>query len=232
MTERNLRICIWTGPMAGLLFVIGLWPLAGFIPLLDPTYTAEQIAAIYQSNTVGIRLGGIVIMFGAALNAAFFGAIYAYIKRIEGGSGPYAITQALGGAVLVAFIFLPAMLFTVTAFRPDRPAELTLLMNDFAWLALVIPTPPGIVQALAVGLAILGDRSPTPLLPRWAGYMSLWVAVLTLPAPLAVMFKTGPFAWNGILAFWMPASIAGVWLVVMTVAMLKAARRAASADTP
>lgn len=229
MNARSLRVCIWSGPIAGLFFVIGLWPLAGFIPLPHPTYSAEQIAAIYQSNTIGIRLGGIAIMFSASLNAAFFGAIFAYIKRIEGGAGPYAITQALSGAILAVFIFLPAMLFTVTAFRPDRPADLTLLMNDFAWLALVIPTPPGIVQALAVGFAILGDKTPQPLLPRWAGYMSLWVAVLTLPAPLAVMFKTGPFAWNGFLAFWLPACIAGLWLVVMMVAMLRSADRAASA---
>ena len=232
MNEGSLKICIWSGPLAGLLFVIGLWPLAHFIPLLDPLYSAGQVAAIYQSNTIGIRLGGIAIMFSASFNAAFFGAIYVFIKRIEDDRGPYAVTQALSGAVLVAFIFLPAMLFTVTAFRPERPVELTLLMNDFAWLALVIPTPPGIVQALAVGFAILSDRSPEPLLPRWAGYMSLWVAVLTIPAPLAVMFKAGPFAWNGSLAFWMPACIAGLWLVVMTVAMLRSARRAASADTP
>jgi hypothetical protein len=228
MNARGIKACIWAGPLAGLFFVIGLWPLAGFIPLVDPQYTAEQVAAIYQSNTIGIRLGGIAIMFSASFNAAFFGAIYVFIRRIEGGTGPYAITQAMSGAILAVFIFLPAMLFTVTAFRPERAPELTLLMNDFAWLALIIPTPPGIVQALAVGFAILGDKSPQPLLPRWAGYMSLWVAVLTLPAPLAVMFKSGPFAWNGVLAFWMPASIAGIWLVVMLVAMLRALGREAS----
>lgn len=228
MNERSLQICIWSGPVSVTLFGLGLWPLAHFIPLLDPLYTAQEIATIYQSNTIGIRLGGIMIMFGASLNAAFFAAIFVFLRRIEGETGPYAIAQAMSGAVLIAFIFLPAMLFTVTAFRPDRAPELTLLMNDFAWIALVIPTPPGIVQGLAIGFAILGDKNPQPLLPRWAGYFSLWMAVLTIPAPLAVMFKTGPFAWNGILAFWVPAGIAGIWLVAMTIAMLKSANRAAS----
>jgi len=231
MSARSLKTCIWAGPISGALFGLGIWPLAHFIPLLDPLYSAEKIASIYQSNLIGIRLGGIVLMFGAALNAAFFGAIYAFVKRIEGENGPYAITQAISGGVLIAFIFLPAMLFTVTAFRPDRPVELTLLMNDFAWLALVIPTPPGVVQGLAVGFAILGDKRPQPFLPRWTCYMSLWMAVLTLPAPLAVMFKSGPFAWNGFLAFWLPAGIAGVWLVAMTVAMLKSADRVATGET-
>ena len=228
MIHRGLKACIWAGPLSGLLFGIGLWPLAQFIPLLDPMYSAEKIAAIYEANVIGIRFGGILIMFGASVNAAFFGAIYVFIRRIESENGPYAITQAMAGAILIVFIFLPAMLFTVTAFRPDRPVELLLLMNDFAWIALVIPTPPGMVQAIAIGFAILGDRRAQPLLPRWAGYMSLWMAVLTLPAPLAVMFKTGPFAWNGFLAFWLPAGIAGIWLVVMTVAMLRSVGRLAA----
>lgn len=230
MAERSLKTCIWAGPLSGMLFGLAIWPLARFIPLLDPMYPAEQIVAIYQANTIGIRLGAIVMAIGAAFNAAFFGAIFVFIRRIEGENGPYAITQAMAGAVLVAFIFLPAMLFGVTAFRPERAPELTLMLNDFAWLALVIPTPPGVVQGLAIGFAILGDRRANPLLPRWAGYMSLWMAVLTLPAPFALMFKSGPFAWNGVLAFWLPAGIAGMWLVVMTVAMLRAAGRAVSPE--
>lgn len=230
MNERSLRICIWSGPLAGVFFVTGLWALAGWIPLLDPMYSAEKVASIYKENTIGIRLGGIAIMFSATCNAPFYAAIYAYIKRIERGRGAYAMTQVIGGTVLMAFTFLPAMLITVTAFRPDRPPELTLLLNDFTWLALILPTPPSIVQSLAIGLAVLSDKSPQPLLPRYAGYMSLWMAVLTLPAPLCVMFKTGPFAWNGILAFWMPASVAGLWLVVMLVTMLKSVKRAAADD--
>jgi len=230
MNGRSLKACIWAGPLAGVFFGTGLWPLAGFIPLVDPQLGAGEIASFYQSNSVGIRLGGMAIMFSASVQAAFFGAIYVFVRRIEGGNGPLAITQAMSGALLAAFAFLPAMLFMVTAFRLDRPEEITYLMSDIAWLLLIVPTPPGIVQALAIGFAILGDKSPRPLLPRYCGYMSLWMAVLTIPAPLAALFYSGPFAWNGILAFWIPAGIAGVWMVVMVVAMLKAADRAV--ETP
>ena len=224
MTGRSLRICIGSGLAGMALFGIGMWPLAHFIPLLDPTSSAEEIARIYQSNTIGIRLGGLAIMFGASLSMTFFGAMYVFVKRMEGDNGPYAVTQAICAAVIMAFVFLPGLLFTVVAFRPERAAELTLLMNDFAWILLVIPTPPAVVQTFAIAFAILGDRNPQPVLPRWTGYFSAWIAVLLVPGSFAMMFKTGPFAWNGILAFWLPALSAGIWLIVMCVQMLKSIR--------
>lgn len=230
MNERNLKICIWAMPVAATFFVIGLWPLAHFLPLLDPMYTAEKIASIYQSNTIGIRLGGIAMMFSASLNVAFFGAIFVFMKRIEGEAGPLAITQVMSGTIFASFFYLPAMLFCITAFRPERAAELTLIFNDFAWIIFVFSTPPAIVQGLAVGLAVLGDKNPQPVLPRWAGYFSLWMAVLYLPAPLAAMFKTGPFAWNGIIAFWIPVIIAGIWALAMIVAMLGSLKRVFGSD--
>lgn len=227
MNERNLKLCILSIVAGSVLFGVGLWPLAHFLPLLDPLYSAEKIASIYQSNVIGIRLGAIAMMFSASLNVSFFGAIFVYIKRIEGETGPLAITQAMSGTVFASFFYLPAMLFAITAFRPERAAELTLIFNDFAWIIFVFSTPPAIVQGLAVGLAVLGDKSPQPLLPRWVGYLSLWMAVLYMPAPLAAMFKDGPFAWNGIIAFWIPIFIAGIWAFGMAIAMYKSVKRAA-----
>lgn len=227
MNLRSQQICIWTGPIGMVLFGIGLWPLAHFIPLPDPMASAETIAGFYQSHTIGIRLGGLVIMFGVSLNVAFFGEMFVFVKRMEGDTGPYAMTQALCAALVIAFVFLPALLFTVTAFRPDRAVELTRLLNDFAWILLVIPTPPAVVQSLAIGFAILDDKSPQPALPRWTGYFSVWIAVLLIPGAFAMMFKTGPFAWNGILAFWVPAASAGLWVFVMAFQMLKSLKRAA-----
>lgn len=36
---------------------------------------------------------------------------------------------------------------------------------------------------------------------RWVGYLNIWAALLLAPAVLIYFFKTGPFAWNGILVF-------------------------------
>ncbi|WP_445187309.1 hypothetical protein ACTXG6_09070 [Pseudonocardia sp. Cha107L01] len=52
--------------------------------------------------------------------------------------------------------------------------------------------------------------------PRWTAYFNVWAAVLFLPGGLAYFFRTGPFAWNGVFAFWVAASTFFLWLLVMT----------------
>jgi len=37
-----------------------------------------------------------------------------------------------------------------------------------------------------------------------------------------VFFKHGPFAWNGVLAWWIPLTMFFIWFVVMTVLLLRA----------
>jgi hypothetical protein len=43
-----------------------------------------------------------------------------------------------------------------------------------------------------------------------------------VPACLLTFFKTGPFAWNGLLAFWVPATVFGLWFWVVGFAVIKA----------
>lgn len=221
MTKWAQKLCTISGPIGFVLFGIGLFPLAHFLPPLSPADSAQNIASTYQSNQLGIQLGAIVIMASASLFMPFFAMITVLMKRIEGHSAPLAVTQLASAVMVVLFFFIGAMLFAVTAFRPERSPELTQLMNDFGWIAFISPGAPAFVQTVAIGLAILSDKGQPPVLPRWSGYLSLWVAVLFLPAALAVIFKTGPFAWDGLLAFWIPAILVGSWSMIMAVLMVK-----------
>ena len=85
------------------------------------------------------------------------------------------------------------------------------------------------VQNVVTGVVILGDKRAVPILPRWVGYMNLWTGVLLLPGLAVGLFKVGPFAWNGALAFWMPAVVFGNWFNPMIFAMLAAIKRNALA---
>jgi hypothetical protein len=84
-----------------------------------------------------------------------------------------------------------------------------------------MPAPPALLQLAAIGFAILGDTSPKPVFPRWIAYLNFWVAILFQPGALVPLFKHGPFAWDGLLAFWMPLGVLGIWVVVMFVALLR-----------
>jgi hypothetical protein len=115
------------------------------------------------------------------------------------------------------------MLMTVIAFRPDRSAELSVTLNDIAWLVFITPIAPFIIQNIAIGIAILRDEGR--LLPRWVAYLNFWIAASFVPDPLAYFFHSGPFAWNGILVFWLALTTYAVFLVGMGLVLRGAALR-------
>lgn len=211
MSKRGQLICTWCGPVGFAAFGIGIMPLAHFLPPPSPAAGAEEIAAIYRANPVGILFGSAFLMLGVSLLMAFFAQWAVTLKRIEGENTPYMLTQVICAAFVSVLFFTPAIFWSVAAFRPERSAESIQLLNDISWIMLVIPAFPGFVQLMAIGLGVLSDPRPEPVLPRWVGYASLWVAVLFVPACVVALFKTGPFAWNGLLSFWVPAGITGLW---------------------
>ena len=77
----------------------------------------------------------------------------------------------------------------------------------------------------AVGFATLADKSAEPVFPRWSGFVNLWLGTLFLPGGLIVFFKTGPFAWDGFIAFWIPFAAFALWFLVMTPVLLRAIRQ-------
>lgn len=209
----------------GVLITVGWWLLAHFVPPPSPALGAEEIAAMFRGNTTGIRTGMILMIMGSALWAPFIAVISAQMSRIEGNPPALAYTQLLCGTLNVAIVLLGAMLWTTAAFRPDRDPQLILLLNDMAWLIVAMPFGPIVVQACAIGIAILGDKSKSPIFPRWLGYLNFWLAFLSVPAGLMTFFKTGPFAWNGLLAFWLPLLIFGIWFNAMIMQVFKAIRQ-------
>jgi len=204
---------------------IGLWPAAGFFPPHEPTATAAEIAAIYQANPNGIRLGTVLFLFAAALFLPMVAAISAQMRRIESQGTPVLTYIQLGAGIAATLFFvIPAMFWTVAAFRPDRDPEITQLFNDMGWMFFVMPFTLPFVQNLAIGFAALTDTSPRRVYPRWLGYFNLWSAVLFIPGGLLTFFKTGPFAWDGLLAFWIPAIVFSLWMNIMAVYTIFAAR--------
>jgi hypothetical protein len=116
----------------------------------------------------------------------------------------------------------PVGFWLTATFRADRPAESVQLLNDLAWLPFVGLTILTVLQAAVIGVAILGDASSAPVFPRWAGYVKLWCALLFVPGTFNVFFKSGPLAWNGLIAFYLPVLVFCIWFVVNTFLVLKA----------
>jgi hypothetical protein len=222
--SRPIQIaCAW----CGILFVFVLFGgiiAAGWIPPIQPSHSADQVARYYQEHANGIRTMAVMVMFGAGLTIPFAALMATHVRRMEGSSfAPLFAVNLIGGAAGACAIFMPAMLLGAAAYRPDRSPEITQALNDLAWVPFIMNGPPAIAQAVSFGLAVLGDRSERPAFPRWLGFYNFWVAFCFLPACILVYFKHGPFAWNGLLSFWLAATVFGTYFIIMGVMFIRAA---------
>jgi hypothetical protein len=222
MNIRSQLICAWCSIAFAVVFTIGLWPLANFLPPMSPDLSAVDIAAIYKENTLTIRFGALVMMSSAVLMVPFLAVIATQIKRIEGEHSVLTVAQISGGTIGVVVFLVATVAWTTAAFRPDRSPELIMLLNDFGWIFFLMTFGTFVVQDFAVGFAILGDKGPDPIFPRWLGFYNLWVGVLFMPGGLLTFFKVGPFAWDGIFVWWLPFLVFFSWYLVMFAMLRKA----------
>ena len=68
-------------------------------------------------------------------------------------------------------------------------------------------------------MVALADTSENPVFPRWFGYQSIMTFLLLVPDQMLFFFKTGPFAWNGLLGFWIPLTALGSWFITIFILM-------------
>ena len=144
----------------------------------------------------------VVTMLGATM-AMPLGATVAYlISRIEGFFGPLSILQVMGAVGMAILTFYPPMWWLISIYRPERSAELTLTLSDAGWLQWVGGLTIYYPTIITIAIAAFIDKSPEPAFPRWFGYANLWLVILLLPGQMIFFFKTGPLAWNGLIAFY------------------------------
>ncbi|MDT7590710.1 MAG: hypothetical protein QOH45_241, partial [Pseudonocardiales bacterium] len=188
---------------------------------------AAALAQFYADNQTRIRLGLVVSMLGAALSFAFPVPIMLQLRRIRGGAA-LGYTQLVAGMVNPLLFVFPMFAMAAAAYRPDsRSPEITQALNDLGWLALVGFGGPAIVQTVVIAIAILSDHEEHPVFARWVGYFNVWCALLFVPGLLVIVFHSGPFAWNGMFAFWVPLTVFSGWFVVMAVVLFRAIKEEA-----
>jgi hypothetical protein len=206
-----------------ILFFIGFVGIARFFPPMDPSLTAEQVAAIYQDHSTRIITGCLMAYVGCMCFLAFGSGIVGQTRRIRGVAPAVTFFQISSYASAVLLILLPLICWFTAAFRPEtRSADSIQLINDFGWISFVIGFPPFVTWVFATGVAILSDQSEKPLYPRWSGYLSLCMALIQVMALMLVFFKVGPFAWNGLFSWYIPFTDFFAWFVVITVLTIKA----------
>lgn len=228
MNTKSQIIAAWCGPAFMVMLSIGWVMFGGYFPPHSPADSAEQVAAFYQTNILGIRFGLLISMWGTAVLIPFFAVIFVQMARIEGRFPVWSYSQLAAGAGTILTLAFPILFWALTAFRPDRSPELMLLLDDLAWIPFAAMTSPFLLVPVCIAIVGFMDKSEHPIFPRWACYFNLWADFLILPGGLAIFFKTGPFAWNGLFGIWVPFIAFGVWFGVMTYLLIKGIKRQAA----
>ncbi len=229
MSQAHQRLCVWTGLLFLPLFWLGLL-VAGWFPPPTPDLTTAQVQQMFTEDRTRIRIG-VLILTSAAPLLAFYGAALSYqIRRSVGAASPLATAQSLVAACLILEFIFPQMIWQAAAFRGERSAELVQLCYDIGWLLYIGVVGTAMVQMALCGIAVLQDQRPVPLVPRWVAYTCFWSAIGVAGGAFCVFFRTGPIAWNGLIAFWLLALAFFVWMLTMSWAMLRASRVEDGAD--
>lgn len=236
MTEnQNPAVAVVTrkmntfGGWCGMLYLpsvaFGWFVLGGYWPLHEPTAPEAQIVDFYQDGLLLKRIGLIILMWSSICLMIFASAVSTHLSRIEGRSGPLSYMMLIGGYAGAMVGFYPGLWWLTAAYRPDRSPELIYLLNEVGWLQLVGGVSLVMTMYIAVTVASFIDKREHPTFPRWSGYFSCWVLVMFIPGQLLFQFYDGPFAWDGLLAFWVPGGLYFTWFTLIGYLVVKASGR-------
>src|SRR5581483_1290075 len=233
------KVMAWSGVVLVISLIVAQGFLMGFIPPPSPASSAQQIAQRYIDHKLAIRFATLIECIGFTFYLTWSMSIVFFMRRMERGMPVLSYTAiANAGGGYVFFLLMP-ITWAVLAFRPEAldPAFLQ-LANDFVWFVFILSWPPFAVFMLLIAAAVLRDRDPKPTFPRWVGYLNIWTAVLIVPAGLIEFFKTGPFAYDGIISFWFVWLVFFGWIIGMSAIVMractaeKARQRAEEKDAP
>jgi hypothetical protein len=221
MNTTAQRIGAWAGALFTALFFLG-FVIAGFIPPPDPKLPADQVAAMFQTHPVHIRIGLLIATLASALLALWTATIGVQMRRLEGGHSVLAFAQMVAGACLIMEFLFPLLVWQAAAYRTDRAPATIQTLNDLGWLPFLGIACTGVLQGIVIGVAILRDRRPNPPFPRWSGYFNIMCTFMFAPASCVVLFQDGPLAWNGLISWWLALVTFFAWIVGLTWILLGA----------
>jgi hypothetical protein len=217
--KRELWIGWWT-----LVVFYNLYGLLFFVitrtqPPPQPSLAPVEIAQWFADRHYGLLYGYAVVSIVGGATAVMNATLAWSMRRMSVSRAfPYSYL------VIYALATLPGMLLmgivcTVGAMRPDRDPEIMSWLYDFAFLSFEGTMGVFLIGSLVWMAAVLLDENR--VFPRWFGYLNLCNALTEVVVAPAWIFKSGAFAWDGAIAWWINMGV----FVTYTAAFLTLLRR-------
>jgi hypothetical protein len=225
--RRNPKLELWLGWFTIIVFynVFGVcfFGLTRTQPPPPAWWSAARVAQWFDKMHAGLLTGfGIVFLIGAFSLAST--ALIVYSMRRMSVSRAFAYAYLL----IYSLAAVPGMLLTCIALvtgamRPDRDPRLISLLYDFGFLSFSGTMGIFLVGSVVWAIAILLDRNR--VLPKWFGYLNICNALTEVVVATCWITKSGPFAWNGVISFYINmavfAAYTGVFITLLRKMILR-----------
>ena len=208
--KRDLSICWWITVVFYALFGVIFVLLTRVMPPPGADLTTAQITDYFRDNATTIQIGFVLLMIVIGFGSISNGLVAYQMTRMSVSNiyaYSYITTLAVGalpGCLFAALSFLAAV------FRPDTDPEILSLLYDTAFLTFVGSLGCFATNYVVFAIAVLQDRNN--ICPKWLAYVAIWQAVTEVLAAPVFVFRTGPFAWDGVISFWEGTILFGIFL--------------------
>lgn len=227
--KPDVRFMTWFFPVWYGAFGVIICVLARVTPPPRPDVTAADKVAFFTAHGLTIQIGFallLILLGGAAMTN---GLVAYQMKRMSVGSVfAYGYIGGMGVGALPGFL-LVAVCFLTAAFRPDRDPEHIGVLYDLGMLSYNGSLGCFSAAYLVLAIAVLYDKND--IFPKWFAYVTVWQIITEVIATQMFVFPSGPFAWNGSIAFWWAVVVFSVWLMALIMLLRRAAAREAT-DAP
>jgi hypothetical protein len=190
-------------------------------PIPGADLSQPGIIAFTLGNAIHMQIGLVLLAIALGFSALGTGLVVVQMKRMSGAGPVLAYGYLACGAVAaLPGCLLCGLLFAVASFRPDRDPHIIAMLYDAGFIGFVGCLGCFITQDVFFAIAVFLDKRG--IFPKWLGYITIWGLVTELVAVPAWIFKTGPYAWNGIIGFYLGTIIFVVWLISLITCLKKA----------
>lgn len=223
MSVQKQRALVWWAIAWCATYGLILIFLFHMIPPPSASLSNTQVAHWYVIHHTSIRIGAMIAGWTSAWAIPLAVVVGAQIARVERGRKIWSVLAICGGVTMSIFIMFPFMCWGVAAWTTDRAPDVTALMHQLGMLSFITTDQFYIFMWIPVVVISLTrttvKHSP---FPRWFGYYSAWECFMYCAGAVAFLPRNGPFAWNGLFAFWFPLVLFLTWLAMMCFLLLRA----------
>lgn len=150
------------------------------------------------------------------------------LSKIEGRYPVWSITTGVCGIFISLIIFFNCCAWIVCAYRGETSADVIQSWYDWSWFAFLLGWIYLIVEMIATAAVEMMDKREVPMIPRWFTWLTFASGATLITAAGPAFFKSGPFAYHGLLAFYLPVLVWGSYIFGTTIFMIKELNRRAA----